>query len=74
MKHFSLYCDSLQLKHENTLNYLLFNLAVTDMMIGVFSIPMIVFGFIFNEAESTAAMLLCKFIAHGTLIFPSFFS
>ena len=52
------------------LNYLLFNLAVTDTMIGVFSIPMIVFGFISNEAEGTAALLLCKFIVHGTLIHP----
>ena len=51
------------------LNYLLFNLAVTDTMIGVLSIPMIVFGFIPNKSGGTAAMLLCKFIVHGTLIF-----
>ena len=51
------------------LNYLLFNLAVTDAMIGVFSIPLFVFGFSSIEAEGTAAMLLCKFIVHGTLIF-----
>ena len=51
------------------LNYLLFNLAVADAMIGVFSIPLFVFGFSSIEAEGTAAMLLCKFIVHGTLIF-----
>ena len=48
------------------LNYLLFNLAVTDTMIGVLSLPMIVFRFISHEAEDTAAMLLCKFVDHGT--------
>ena len=52
------------------LNYLLFNLAVSDTMIGVFSVPMIVFRFISNEAEGTAAVLLCKLIVHGTLTFP----
>ena len=52
------------------LNYLLFNLAVTDTLTGIFFIPMIVFGFIPNEAEGTAAKLLCKFIVHGTLMFP----
>ena len=51
------------------LNYLLFNLAVTDTMIDVLSIPMIVFGFIPNKSGGTVVMLLCKFIVHGTLIF-----
>ena len=37
-------------------------------MTGVFSIPLFVVGFISTEAEGTAALLLCKFIAHGTLI------
>ena len=55
-------------KMRTPLNYLLFNLAVTDAIIGVFSIPMIVFGFIPNKAEGTAALLLCKFIVHGTVI------
>ena len=50
------------------LNYLLFNLAVTDTLIGLLSIPMIVFGFIPNETEETAALLLCKLIIHGALI------
>ena len=49
------------------LNYLLFNLAVTDTLTGLFSIPMIVFGFISYEAEGAAAMLLCKVIVHGSL-------
>ena len=48
------------------LNYLLLNLAVTDTMIGVLSLPMILFCFISHEAEDTAAMLLCKFVDHGT--------
>ena len=52
------------------LNYLLFNLAVTDTLTGVFSVPMIVFDFISIEIEGTAAMLLCKFIVHGTLVYP----
>ena len=52
------------------LNYLLFNMAVADAMAGLFSIPMIVFGFISHETEGTAAMLLCKFIVYGTLIHP----
>ena len=52
------------------LNYLLFNLAVADTMIGVFSVPMIVFHFISYEAEGTVAMLLCKFIVYGNLIHP----
>ena len=51
------------------LNYLLVNLAVADTMIGILSIPMIVFHFIPQEAESTVAMLLCKFIVHGTLLY-----
>ena len=51
------------------LNYLLFNLAVTDTMLGVFSVPMIVFTFTSNEAEGTVALLLCKFIVNGTLVF-----
>ena len=52
------------------LNYLVFNLAVADAMIGLFSILMIVFGFIPNKAEGTAATLLCKSIVYGTLILP----
>ena len=47
---------------------MLFNVDVTDTMTGVFSIPLFVVGFISTEAEGTAALLLCKFIAHGTLI------
>ena len=52
------------------LNYLLFTLAVTDALIGFFSIPMSVFGFIPNETEGTAAMLLRKLLAKGNLIHP----
>ena len=52
------------------LNYLLFTLAVTDALIGLFSIPMSVFGFIPNETEGTAAMLLRKLLAKGNLIHP----
>ena len=54
---------------KTPLNYLLFNMAVTDIMIGVFSIPMFVFNFISQEVESIAEVLLCKFIVHGTLIY-----
>ena len=47
------------------LSYLLFNLAVTDAMIGIFFIPMIVFGFISYEAKGTLAQLLCKLLVRG---------
>ena len=53
------------------LNYLLFNLVVADTMIGVFSVPTIVFRpFVSYKAKGIAAVLLCKFIIHGTLIHP----
>ena len=53
------------------LNYLLFNLVVADTMIGVFSVATIVFGpFVSCKAKGIAAVLLCKFIIHGTLIHP----
>ena len=38
-------------------------------MIGIFSIPMTVFNFVSQEVKSTVAMLLCKFIVHGTLVY-----
>ena len=50
------------------LNYLLFNLAVADAMIGVFSIPMIVLHFNSNELEGTTEVFLCKFVVWETLI------
>ena len=53
---------------KTPLNYLIFNLAVADTTTGLFSIPMIVFDFISNKTEGTLALLLCKFIVHGTLI------
>ena len=50
------------------MNYLLFNLAVVDATIGVFSIPMIVLHFNSNEAEGTVVLLLCQFIVYENLI------
>ena len=52
------------------LSYLLFNLAVSDVMVGVFSIPIIMFRFVSLERKCTEWQLLRKLLARGTCIYP----
>ena len=57
------------------LNYLLLNLAATDMLIGVCSLLSNMFSIIFHEAESyTAKFLLCKLLGQGTILSPCYYT
>ena len=57
------------------LNYLLLNLAATDMLIGVCSLLSIMFSIIFHEAESyTAKFVLCKLLGQGTILGPCYYA
>ena len=55
---------------KTPLNYLLFNLAVADMLTGVFAVPENVFSPTFQEIEGVAVDVLCKLFGHGNLNFP----
>ena len=57
------------------LNYLLLNLAATDMLIGVCSLLSNMFSIVFHEAESyTAKFVLCKLLGQGTILGPCYYA
>ena len=57
------------------LNYLLLNLAATDMLIGVCSLLSNMFSIIFHEAESyTAKFVLCKLLGQETILSPCYYA
>ena len=52
---------------KTAMNYLLLNLAVADMMVGVFFAPKILFMSTFTHPTGTAGDVLCKLITEPTI-------
>ena len=56
---------------KTPLNYLIFNLAVADTLLGVFAIPVnLLSDFLIQETDSTAAEVMCRFFVYGTMCIP----
>ena len=50
------------------MNYLLVNLAISDVTVGIFIVPQYVLRHAFRHPESIAGDMLCKFVTGGSFI------
>ena len=53
--------------HRTSVNYLLVNLAVADMTVGIFLAPGYIFIHTFTHPDGVAGNVLCKLLTGGTL-------
>jgi hypothetical protein len=52
---------------KSPMNYLLLNLAVADMMVGVFIAPQYIFSQLFTLPNGLTGTVICKLLTGGTL-------
>jgi hypothetical protein len=49
------------------MNYLLVNLAVADMIVGMFMTPQFILRHLFTHPDGLAGEVICKFLTEGNL-------
>ena len=58
--------DGMFVFHRTSVNYLLVNLAVADMTVGIFLAPGYIFIHTFTHPDGVAGNVLCKLLTGGT--------
>jgi hypothetical protein len=52
---------------KSPMNYLLINLAVADMMVGIFIAPKFILSHLFTHPDGLAGTVICKLLTGGNL-------